>query len=433
MLTSYYDGFQFVTDDPVFASTIANGKTEPYPYDIHVVRRYLRAFPSRCRTYVDVGAHIGTTIAPYSRIFKRVVGFEANPHTFTILQENINRNKIQCQIECVGLYSHACRGYIRQHAGGNSGCYYFQEDTDGSIECKTLDEYDLDDVDFLKIDTEGSELLVLKGAKKTIEKCKPFIQVECNFLSDTLFGIQTSTLIDYLTSIGYVLYDKSDANLFFYYPRIEPYTIFCFWTGSNPMSQARKDCIESMRKIGCILRLVTPENLSDYILQTSPLHPAYPYLSEVHKSDYLRTYFMHYYGGGYSDIKQQTGCWYPYFDKLRDSDAYIAGYTEIGERGVGYPPVAHTWNELVGNGAYICRPNTPFTKEWFSAMNAVLDEKLEELRIHPASHPRDKKEDGTGYPIEWNELLGRIFHRVLFDHREKIIHGLPQPLFYGYL
>ena len=66
-------------------------------------------------------------------------------------------------------------------------------------------------------------------------------------------------------------------------------------------------------------------------------------------------------------------------------------------------------------------------------MNRVLDEKLSELRIHPARWSRDKKEDGGGYPIEWDEMLGRIFHRVNYIHRARILQTLPSPKFTGYL
>ena len=45
------------------------------------------------------------------------------------------------------------------------------------------------------------------------------------------------------------------------------------------------------------------ENLSSWIAEKSPLHPAYNYLSSVHKADYLRCYLMHHHGGAYSDIK----------------------------------------------------------------------------------------------------------------------------------
>ena len=432
MLYSFYDGFRFATNDPVFADSIEKGNTEPYPYDIHVVRKYLRAFPNRCRTYVDVGAHIGTTIAPYSRMFTTLVGFEPNPETFELLTENIRHNNIQCRIESCGLYSHPCRGYVRQHAGGNSGCFYFQEDPSGPIDCKTLDQYGFVDVDFLKIDTEGSELYVLKGAEQTIRKYKPLIQVECNFLSDSLYGIQTATLIDYLASIGYCLYEKGQANLFFYYPRIEPYTIFCFWTGNTPMSENRQNCLTQLNTTECNSVLVTPANLGDFVLQGHPLHSAYAYLSETHKADYLRTYFVHHYGGGYADIKYQTGSWRSSFDRLLSSDAYILGYAEEKETDIAYTPVSHAWRELIGNGAYICKPKTPLTSMWYDEMMKLLDEKLPLLQSHPASHPRDAKETGSGYPLEWNEMLGRIFHRVCSLYVSFLLRGLPRPVFYNY-
>ena len=221
MFTSYYDDFSFITNDPAFANSIAQGQSEPYPYDIHIVRKYLNTFPERCQTYIDVGAHIGTTIAPYSRIFKNIVGFEANPQTFEFLTKNIKNNNIDCRLEPFGLHERPCKGHIKRHSDANSGCFYFCEDEEGQIECKTLDQYEFEDVDFIKIDTEGSELYVLKGAEHTIKKYKPLIQVECNSLSSSIFGIETTSLVDYLQSLGYVLYNTGQANLFFYHPRIE--------------------------------------------------------------------------------------------------------------------------------------------------------------------------------------------------------------------
>jgi hypothetical protein len=82
--------------------------------------------------------------------------------------------------------------------------------------------------------------------------------------------------------------------------------IYCFWTGDNEMSQNRLDGLHNLQTVSeCEVILVTPQNLNQYILPDAPLHPGYKYLSETHKADYLRTYFMHFYGGGYSDIKKQ--------------------------------------------------------------------------------------------------------------------------------
>jgi hypothetical protein len=204
--------------------------------------------------------------------------------------------------------------------------------------------------------------------------------------------------------------------------------IYCFWTEGNPMSEMRKHALHTLSKTTeCDVILIHKDNLYRFILPEHPLHEAYPYLSAVHKSDYLRCYFMHFYGGGYSDIKIQTGSWKLQFQYLYSSDAYICGYREYDEYGVASkdPTIRARWKEMIGNGNYICKPKTPFTEAWYSRVNALLDERLPELREHPAKHPRDRKEDNTGYPIEWNELLGRIFHPLCLEHPGRILFGLP--------
>jgi hypothetical protein len=175
--------------------------------------------------------------------------------------------------------------------------------------------------------------------------------------------------------------------------------------------------------------LVTKGNLAGYILPDHPLHPAYQYLSETHKADYLRTYFMHFHGGGYSDIKKASGSWIESFTQMNTTDAWMCGYKEI-EGGVAYAPNADKWRVMVGNGAYICKPQTELTAKWYSEMLALLDSKLDALRLHPSSFPQDCSEVSP-YPIGWNEMLGRIFHRVSYEYSDKIINILPMPVCVG--
>jgi hypothetical protein len=213
-------------------------------------------------------------------------------------------------------------------------------------------------------------------------------------------------------------------------------TIYVFWTGHNEMSNNRQRCLKHLQNVsGVNIQLVTPDNLGEFILEEAPLHPAYPYLSETHKADYLRTYFMHFIGGGYSDVKETTGNWTHCFEELYQSDdKWINGYKEV-EGGVAYKPAEHAWRELIGNCSYICKPRTPFTQEWYDGMIAVLDEKLEQLRQFPSTHPQDCAQlngGGGGYPIEWNELLGRIFHRICFKYKEHILNTVPPCTFHHY-
>ena len=62
-------------------------------------------------------------------------------------------------------------------------CFFFKDFTNGITLDKFLEKNKkIKKIDFIKIDTEGHELEVLKGAEKTIKKFKPnFIQLEFNW------------------------------------------------------------------------------------------------------------------------------------------------------------------------------------------------------------------------------------------------------------
>ena len=80
--------------------------------------------------------------------------------------------------------------------------------------------------------------------------------------------------------------------------------IYCFWTDDNPLTPNRLKGIETMREnLGVQLEFLDKNGIEERILPDDQLHPGYKYLSSVHKSDYLRCYFMHHFGGGYADIK----------------------------------------------------------------------------------------------------------------------------------
>jgi hypothetical protein len=212
--------------------------------------------------------------------------------------------------------------------------------------------------------------------------------------------------------------------------------IFIFWTGTNEMSFRRVHCINALKEqTGCNIRLVNVDNLHEYILEGHPLHPAYEFLSETHKCDYLRTYFMYHYGGGYSDIKIPNGSWVKAFEELEnDPEIWVNGYHETNSDAIAYRPAAHLWEKLPGNGAYVIRSKTEFVKEWFERQKGVLDEKLEALRENPSTQPDCCIEyvPGTKYPLHWNELLGRIFHEVASKHTERILFSIPMPDFNFY-
>lgn len=204
--------------------------------------------------------------------------------------------------------------------------------------------------------------------------------------------------------------------------------IYIFWTGDNEITPNRMKGIESMEKVcGVEVKLITPKNLPDFIKEEDPLPEAYQYLSYVHRSDYLRSYFMYHYGGGYADIKPHTHSWVAAFDKLDQSDAYVLSYPEVGFMGAAYHTIEHAklrrdvlvyWRYLVGNCAYICRPHTRFAAEWHTETKRRLISLTEKLKKHPAQDPFGKNSD---YPVKWSGLLGSIFHPLCLKYNDKLL------------
>lgn len=204
-----------------------------------------------------------------------------------------------------------------------------------------------------------------------------------------------------------------------------PRIIYCFWTGNNQMSENRKHAFEVLKiKTKCHVLLITPENLPQYILPDYPLHKAYNYLSLVHKSDYLRCYFMHHYGGGYTDIKAHKHAWTKAFDKFdKAPEKFISGYREIGSHAVARlngilgEDLKKNFSHILGNCSYITRAYSPFTYDWYNELHNRLDGYYEEL----CKFPGNVMGDNEGYPIAWTGILGDIFHPLCLKYNTAIL------------
>lgn len=202
--------------------------------------------------------------------------------------------------------------------------------------------------------------------------------------------------------------------------------IYCFWTGENEMSDNRKRNLETLyTKADVEIQLVTAKNLHKYVLPNVPLHDCYPNLSDVHKSDYLRCYFMHHLGGGYHDIKACENSWKTCFQKLNQSEnKWIAGFTELKPQHVAsvggrlQNTLEQHFLQLIGTSAFICKPNSPFTTIWWHQLNEVLDNKQMAL----LQNPGNILGDNVGYPLQWTEILGNIFHPNILYFRSHVLH-----------
>lgn len=124
--------------------------------------------------FVDVGANVGGYSLRAASRGMEVHSFEPIPQNAQILRRNAEINHLTLDIQEVALGS--SEGEVRLSAGGASS----RVTEGGGIEVplRTLDSFGLPRVDVLKVDVEGYELEVLRGAERTISRCRPAMMVE---------------------------------------------------------------------------------------------------------------------------------------------------------------------------------------------------------------------------------------------------------------
>lgn len=126
------------------------------------------------RTAVDIGAHVGLWARGLTEKFSKVVCFEPNPEFAEILLINAP------DVSAVHQYALGDReGLVQlEITPDNTGSTHIKRGAEGAIPMKPLDEFNLSDVDFVKIDVEGFELEVVKGGYETFKRNSPVIIVE---------------------------------------------------------------------------------------------------------------------------------------------------------------------------------------------------------------------------------------------------------------
>lgn len=137
-------------------------------------------YVKRSRIAVDVGAHVGFWAKDMADQFDKVYCFEPSPETFGCLAKNL-ANYDNVELSCVAIGDKQDRCIIRRDhdRANNSGSEYVTKAIDGPVRMVSLDKLDIPGCDFLKIDVEGFELAVLRGAKKLISRFRPVISMEC--------------------------------------------------------------------------------------------------------------------------------------------------------------------------------------------------------------------------------------------------------------
>ena len=134
---------------------------------------------------------------------------------------------------------------------------------------------------------------------------------------------------------------------------------------------------------------------------------------------------MHFYGGGYADIKfySEDNNWDECFELMnRNKDIWVIGQQEhVGGSPIKEFNTTEICGKLVSNGYFIMRPQTESTKTWFDKVNKKLDLKLDALKKcwdTTKTNPQISSEKDPRYPLKWAELLGEIIHGLEYEYRD---------------
>ncbi len=174
--------------------------------------------------FVDAGAYHGWYTLVASKVVGeggRVVAFEPNPDTFSILTRNIALNDCQnVQAFNVALSNADGRVWIYKSSGDGiaSSLGKFRE-TEGREYVATrrlddiLEELKIRRVDFMKIDVEGSEANLLQGAIRTLNASRPTVVFEINPAVARNVGVPERGAWDILAGQGYSFFRLSATEL----------------------------------------------------------------------------------------------------------------------------------------------------------------------------------------------------------------------------
>ena len=166
---------------------------------------------------IDIGANIGLWSKDLSSYFDRLVCFEPNPYCEDYLKKNVNLDKSKinsCALgeknEIKNLFIHplnsGASSFVNKTKIGfkkDSGVIYgeFPKETlQKKVEVKKLDDFNFNNIDFIKIDVQGYELSVLKGAYSTLKFNNPILCIEEDNPSN-------SETIPFLENLNYVVVD----------------------------------------------------------------------------------------------------------------------------------------------------------------------------------------------------------------------------------
>lgn len=155
----------------------------------------MRLLPWLCdpqKLSLDIGAKVGMYTYHLRCFSKQVCAFEPIPELAQLLRKSFKKKVI---VEQVALSNQAGPVTMRIPFDRKAFPKYGRSTIEGhnhldfigkgfcktiSVKTKKLDDFNFDEIGFIKIDVEGHELAVLEGAERTLQRSKPCLLIEAS-------------------------------------------------------------------------------------------------------------------------------------------------------------------------------------------------------------------------------------------------------------
>jgi FkbM family methyltransferase len=182
--------------------------------------KFLKSIVKEGMTVVDVGANIGITTVTIAKKVGgkgKVYAFEPLRGYFDVLKKNLSANGLK-NVKAFELALVGRVGRIDFYENELSSSIVSRGSTNKTIVSATsldnfLGEQNVERIDLINMDCEGSELLVLKGAERTLQKNK--VKIFCEIHHDVLeeLGQSVGDIVEYLQRLGLEVHSVSLDDL----------------------------------------------------------------------------------------------------------------------------------------------------------------------------------------------------------------------------
>lgn len=179
-------------------------------------------------TFIDLGANIGAFSLAFASAGWRGYAFEAGKTNSNVLKKSIILNDFDIKvIEKVVCDETGKRFFITDGPWGRMSINPISGKKSEELDSTTLDAWyvteNIENIDLIKIDIEGSEVAALRGMKNMLRQFQfPPIFTEVNAFALALQGETPYSYFMQAEELGYNIYEKYDGKLYRYSKDIVP-------------------------------------------------------------------------------------------------------------------------------------------------------------------------------------------------------------------